>query len=73
MQVFTKNTAKNQSIEIQVKELNGKNVGKAFSVQAGDSNYLKNNFPEELSVNPHTINVLSSFTITSLKTALGLK
>jgi beta-galactosidase/beta-glucuronidase len=46
MQVFTKNTAKNQSIEIQVKELNGKNVGKAFSVQAGDSNYLKNNFPE---------------------------
>jgi hypothetical protein len=44
MQVFTKNTRKNQSIEIQVQELKGKPVGKPFTAPAMDSNYLKNNF-----------------------------
>src|SRR5688500_832882 len=44
MQVFTKNTSKNQSIEIQVQELNGKPVGKPFTATAADSTYLKNNF-----------------------------
>ena len=45
MQVFTKNTNKNQSVEIQIEELNGRSIGKPFSLKAGDSNYLKNNFP----------------------------
>ncbi len=44
MQVFTKNTTKNQSIEIQLQELNGKNVGLPFKAKAVDSAYLKNNF-----------------------------
>lgn len=44
MQVFTKNTSKNQTIEIQVQELNGKNVGLPFKAGLVDSAYLKNNF-----------------------------
>jgi len=44
MQVFSKNTSKNQSVEIQVQELNGKKIGTPFRVSAADSNYLKNNF-----------------------------
>lgn len=42
MQVFTQNTTKNQTIEAQVQELDGKPVGKSFSVSAKDSVYLKN-------------------------------
>ncbi len=44
MQVFTKNTKPNQSIEIQIQELNGKVVGKAFGAGAADSAFLRNNF-----------------------------
>lgn len=41
MQVFSRNTTKAQSIEIQVQELNGTPVGKPFRVTAADSNYLR--------------------------------
>ena len=44
MQVFTKNTTKNQSVEIQVQTLNGTPVGKPFRVAAADSNYLQQTF-----------------------------
>ncbi len=44
MQVFTKNGGKNQTVEIQVQELNGKNVGLPFNVSAADSAFLKKNF-----------------------------
>lgn len=44
MQVFTKKTTKNQSIEIQVQELNGKPVGKPFTAIAADSTSLKKHF-----------------------------
>jgi hypothetical protein len=52
MQVFTSNTTKNQSVEIQVQELNGKNIGTPFRVSAADSNYLKKNFPSIKAWNP---------------------
>lgn len=44
VQVFTKNTSKNQRIEIQVQELNGTPVGKPFSTAASDSTFLKSTF-----------------------------
>jgi hypothetical protein len=44
MQVFTKNTNKNQTIEIQVQELNGKNIGLPFKVNAADSVYPSKKF-----------------------------
>jgi hypothetical protein len=52
MQVFTKNTRQNQTIEIQLMELNGKPVGKPFNVVAGDSVYLRNDFPRTRAWNP---------------------
>ncbi|MBC7828755.1 MAG: glycoside hydrolase family 2 [Chitinophagaceae bacterium] len=44
MQVFSKNTTRNQAVEIQIQELNGTPVGRPFRVSALDSNYLKNRF-----------------------------
>lgn len=44
MEVFTHNTKPNQTIEIQIQELNGKAVGKPFSVRGADSVFLKNSF-----------------------------
>ena len=60
MQVFTKNTGKNQSVEIQVQELNGKNVGLPFRVSAADSNYLKNNFTGIKKWNPEQPNLYNA-------------
>lgn len=45
VQVFSNNTTKTQSIEVQIQELNGKPVGKPFTVTAADSNYLRSSFP----------------------------
>jgi hypothetical protein len=57
MQVFTRNTTKNQSVEIQVQELNGKNIGMPFRVPAADSNYLKKNFTAIKTWNPEQPNL----------------
>ena len=57
MQVFSKNTTKNQLVEIQLQDLNGKPVGKAFSVPAADSNYLKNTFTGIRQWNPEQPNL----------------
>ncbi|MDB5250175.1 MAG: glycoside hydrolase family 2 [Segetibacter sp.] len=52
MQVFSQNTVTNQTIEAQVQELNGKPVGKPFSVAANDSTYLKNHVAGTRNWNP---------------------
>ncbi len=44
MQVFTNNTSKNQQLEVQIQELNGKAVGKPFTVAASDSFIIKSKF-----------------------------
>jgi len=60
MQVFAKNTTKNQLIEIQVLELNGKPVGKPFRVAASDSNYLNNYFSNIRKWNPEQPNLYNA-------------
>ncbi len=57
MQVFTKNATKNQVVEIQLLELNGKNVGLPFKVNATDSVYLKNTFTGIKKWNPEQPNL----------------
>ena len=57
MQVFTKNAGKNQSVEIQLQELNGKNVGQPFKVSATDSVYLKKTFSGIKKWNPEQPNL----------------
>ncbi|CAN5641084.1 glycoside hydrolase family 2 [soil metagenome] len=44
MQVFTNNTSKNQQLEVQVQDLNGKPVGKLFAIAASDSFTIKSTF-----------------------------
>ena len=57
MQVFTKNTRKNQTIAIQLREINGKLVGQPFSVSAADSSYLQKNFQGVRLWNPEDPNL----------------
>jgi len=57
MQVFSKNTTRNQAIEIQIQELNGSLVGKPFRVTASDSNFLRNRFAGIRKWNPEQPNL----------------
>ena len=61
MQVLTKNTQKNQLIEIQLQELNGKNIGLPFKVAAtADSSYLTNKFNGIKKWNPEAPNLYNA-------------
>jgi hypothetical protein len=57
MQVFTQNTTKDQAVEIQVQDLNGKPVGTAFRAAAADSNYLQKRFSSIRTWNPEQPNL----------------
>ena len=57
MQVFTQNTTKNQSVEAQIQDLNGKPVGKSFSVSAGDSVDLQSHITAIKNWNPEHPNL----------------
>ncbi len=57
MQVFTVNTQRNQTVEIQIKELNGKNIGAPFTVHALDSVYASHQFSGIKTWNPEEPNL----------------
>lgn len=57
VQVFTNHTAKNQTIEAQVQELNGRPVGQPFRISASDSTYLKSHFANIRTWNPEQPNL----------------
>ena len=60
MQVFSQQTSSKQRIEIQVQHLDGKPVGKPFSVIAADSNTITQSVPGVKAWNPEEPNLYNA-------------
>ncbi|MCY7422808.1 MAG: glycoside hydrolase family 2 [Chitinophagaceae bacterium] len=60
MQVFTKSTTPKQIVEVQLQQLDGRPVGKPFSVKASDSIYLTQNIPGVKNWNPEQPNLYNA-------------
>ena len=60
MQVFSQKTSSKQRIEIQVQHLDGKPVGKPFSVIAADSNTITQSVPGVKAWNPEEPNLYNA-------------
>ncbi len=60
MQVFSRQTSPKQRMEIQLQQLDGKPVGKPFSVMAADSNNITQNIPAVKTWNPEEPNLYNA-------------